>query len=105
MPGQPAWHEVVLPILQIILQLHPEMSRLAMTIQQRQTLIHTQSIVLLIMMRLGQFAINTSLYGDQMQSLPDFITGYGLDQDFIWNLDPDNLNLPAGTLGEVKFGK
>ena len=42
----------------------------------------------------GQFAINVSLDGDQMQSLPDFITGYGLDQGFIWNLDPDNLAPP-----------
>jgi len=45
----------------------------------------------------GQFAINASLDGDQMQSLPDFITGYGLDQGFIWNLDPDNLDPPTGT--------
>ena len=45
----------------------------------------------------GQFAINASLVGDQMQSLPDFIMGYGLDQGFIWNLDPDNLDPPTGT--------
>lgn len=45
----------------------------------------------------GQFALVTSLIGDQMPSHADFITGYDLKQRFIWNLEPDNLNPLTGT--------
>jgi len=37
-----------------------------------------------------------SLNSDQMPSLPDFIDGNSLEQNFTWNLEPNNLNPPTG---------